>query len=258
MRPDTLLVIGLGPAGGSVAWGAMQGGVPRVVGYDRVRGDAIQALRAGAVHAIADRLEDAVAEAQLVVVAGGGPETLARVAPRLAPEAFVTTIGQVGAPAARVAVGAGVADRWAASHPRHLPAGRAFEDARPEAFAEAMVAVASLPGIGERAGSEVRHFWESVFGAEAVQMTVEDHDRRLAWMEHLPALLAAAYAAALADGPLRAATIGGAAARLHALAPDAEAMAAIAANREAVGGALAAVQAALRTLEARSGGGEGA
>jgi 3-phosphoshikimate 1-carboxyvinyltransferase len=246
MRPDSLFVIGLGPAGGSVAWGAVEGGVGRVVGYDRVRSDAVQALRAGAVHAVADRLEDGLRGAQMVVIASGGVEALQRLAPKLAPDTLVTTLAQVAAPVAAAATSAGLGPRWAASHPARLPVGEGFEDARADAFRGTMVAVTALTPSGDAAGSEVMHFWESVYDARAVRMTVEEHDRRIAWMDQLPALLAAIHGDALSRGSLGGATTGGAAARLAALAPDEGAARALMDNRVAL---LAALDGASRALD---------
>ena len=135
-----------------MAWGAVQGGVGRVVGYERVRGDAVQALRAGAVHAVADRLEDGMREAELVVIATSGPDFLGRIAARLRPNAFVTTLAQVAAPAAAAATAAGVADRWAASHPLRLPVGDGFEWASADIFRGAVVNVTTTGESGEGMG----------------------------------------------------------------------------------------------------------
>ncbi|HVX87814.1 MAG TPA: prephenate dehydrogenase/arogenate dehydrogenase family protein [Gemmatimonadales bacterium] len=241
MRPDTLFVIGLGPAGGSVAWGAVQGGVGRVVGYDRVRGDAVQALRAGAVHAVTDRLEDGMRDAEMVVVTASGTDLLGRIASRLRPRALVTTLAQVAAPAAAAAGAAGVADRWAASHPLRIPVGDGFEGATADIFRGAVVNVTTTGPAGDDAAREVMHFWESVYGAEAVRMTVEEHDRRLAWMEQLPALLAALHADALQRGELGAATVGGAAARLSGLVPAGSTAGDFTANAAALTEALAGI-----------------
>lgn len=248
MRPDTLFVIGLGPAGGSVAWGAVQGGVTRVVGYDRVRGDAVQALRAGAVHALTDRLEDGVRDAEMVVIAAGGSDLLGRISSRLRAEAFVTTLAQVAAPAVSAATTAGVVERWAASHPLRLPVGEGFEEASAEIFRGAVVNVTTAGPAGDAAAREVMHFWESVYGAEAVRMSVEEHDRRLAWMDQVPGLLAALHADALSRGALGAATLGGAAARLAALAPAGSSAEEFVTNRPALAAALAQVAGSLDEL----------
>jgi len=69
MRPDRLAVLGLGAIGGSVAWQARRSGVPSVVGFSPERGEAVQALRAGALTDIADTPERAVQEADFVVLA---------------------------------------------------------------------------------------------------------------------------------------------------------------------------------------------
>jgi prephenate dehydrogenase len=248
MRPDSLFVIGLGPAGGSVAWGAVQEGVGRVVGYDRVRSDAVQALRAGAVHALADRLEDGVRDAQMVVITSGGLDLLGRVSSRLRPDAFVTTLAQVAAPAVSAATCAGVASRWAASHPLQLPTGQGFEAASADLFRGTVVCVTTAGAVGEAAGAEVMHFWESVYGAGPVRMSVEEHDRRIAWMDQLPTLLAALHADALSRGSLGAATVGGAAGRLAALAPRDGMAAELLANRAALTEALAVAAGSLDEL----------
>ncbi len=54
MRPDRLAVLGLGAIGGSVAWQARRSGIPSVIGFSPERGEAVQALRAGALTDIAD------------------------------------------------------------------------------------------------------------------------------------------------------------------------------------------------------------
>ena len=69
MRPDCLAVLGLGAIGGSVAWQARRSGVPSVVGFSPERGEAVQALRAGALTDIADTPERAVQEADFIVLA---------------------------------------------------------------------------------------------------------------------------------------------------------------------------------------------
>src|SRR5512141_2403872 len=119
MRPDSLLVIGLGPVGGSLAWAAVRSGVPRVVGFSPERRDAVQAVSAGAVHEIADRLDSAARAADFVIVASpvGGAELLGRLSPHLTSGAFVTSVVDLARPAASAANAAGLASQWAASHP---------------------------------------------------------------------------------------------------------------------------------------------
>ncbi len=153
MRPESLLVIGLGPAGGSMAWTAVRSGVPRVVGYSSERRDAVQAVSASVVHELADRLEPAVRAADLIIVApsAGGGEILGRIAPHLAPAAFATSVVDLARPAALLALSAGLGPRWAASHPLRSAAGEGFAAARPELFRGAVVYVtpaAAAEGAG--------------------------------------------------------------------------------------------------------------
>src|SRR5437868_10232633 len=165
MRPESLLVVGLGPVGGSLAWTAVRAGIPRVVGFSSERRDAVQAVSAGAVHEIADRLEWALPAADLVVVAlpGGGAELFGRIAIHLRPAAFVTSVVDLALPAARAAASAALATRWAGSHPLRTIVGEGFAAARPEPYRGAVVYVAPVSvAEGEGADREVMHFWEDV------------------------------------------------------------------------------------------------
>jgi prephenate dehydrogenase len=260
MRPESLLVIGLGPAGGSLAWTALRAGVPRVVGHAVERRDAVQAVSAGAVHEIADRLGPAVAAADLVVVATGAgrEEALLRIGPHLSSNAFVTSVVDLARPAAAAALAAGLASRWAASHPLRAATGTGFAGARPELFHGAVVHVAPAAEEGDGAAREVMHFWSDVVGAEPVRIAPDAHDDRLGWMEQLPRLLAASVASAYGGHGLGAVSWGSEARAMTGLAlDDPGALAgALIANREAVQGALAATTGALAALVAAIGEGD--
>lgn len=253
MRPESLLVIGLGPAGGSLAWTAIRAGVPRVVGYSSERRDAVQAVSAGAVHEIADRLEPAVGVADLVIVASpaGGTELLARLAPHLTPAAFATSIVDLAAPAAAAAIGAGLGPKWAASHPLRAGNGQGFAAARPELFHGAVVYVApATPAEGDGAAREVMHFWSDVVGAQPVRIAPDAHDRTVGWMEQLPYLLAASVSSAFGARGLGAMSWGSDARAMTDPAGQDPVLLAgtLLANRAAVQEALAATSGALGAL----------
>jgi prephenate dehydrogenase len=252
MRPDSLAVIGLGPVGGSIAWAALRAGVPRVVGSARNRGDAVQALKAGAVHEIADRAELAVCSADLVVLADPGADQLVRLAAHFPGHATITTIADLATPAAAAAVQAGVSARWASSHPLRAIAGEGFAAARPDPFTGSVVYVAPADRSGDQAVREVMHFWNDVLGAEPVRIEVADHDERLGWMEHLPRLLATAVASAYASKGLGAATWGSDARALTdlALADPTRSAELLMANRDVVRAAVRATAGALEALGA--------
>ncbi len=252
MRPDVLAVIGLGPVGGSLAWSAVRAGVPRVVGFSRERGDAVQALTTGAVHELADRPESALRGADLVVVAlpGDRGELLGRLAPHLAPHAFLTSVVDIVRPIAAAAVSAGLSTRWAASHPLQSVPGEGFAAARPEPFRGAVVHVTPVDPSGDPAVREVMHFWDDLLGAESVRMALEEHDVRVAWMEQLPRLLGVAVAEVYGAHGLGAVTWGSEARRVTDLAAHdtANLADALISNRAAVSEAIAATTGALGAL----------
>lgn len=203
MRPLSLAVIGLGAAGGSIAWHAKRAGGIRVVGHSSRKGDMIRALKSSAVDALAERLEEGVREAELVVIAEparSAAKLLARVAPFLAPGALVLSTASVFAPVAVTAKEAGLVTRWAASHPLVVNEMLGFEAAGPELLRGSVVYVSGAGPEGEQVVAEAMDFWEGVIGASPVRMEAAEHDRRLAWLVQLPRLVATALGATYGTG----------------------------------------------------------
>ena len=208
MRPKTLGVIGLGAIGGSVAWQARQAGVPRVIGFSPEPGEAVQALKAGAISDMADSAERAMRAADLVVLATPPAATiglLARVAPHLSGTAFVTDTASVKAPVLAAAARAGLGSRYAGSHPFAGTHESGWNAARPDRFRGAVVYVcAGEQPEAERTAREVMNFWSEVCGAHPVLIDPVAHDRQLAWTSHLPQAVATALAATLSRQSLLA------------------------------------------------------
>jgi prephenate dehydrogenase len=212
MRPHSLAVIGLGAIGGSVAWQARLAGIPSVIGFSPERADSVQALRSGALHDIADTPVRAIEGADLVVLAAPPRavlELLAVLRPHLAPGALVTDVASIKAPVVARARLAGLATRFAGSHPlagTHLAG---WAGARPDRFTEAVVYVSSTGPEGERAAREIMNFWQSVLGAHPILIDADDHDAQLAWTSHLPQAVASALARAISrNAGLRGASFG--------------------------------------------------
>jgi prephenate dehydrogenase len=114
------------------------------------------------------------------------------------------------------------------------------------------VTEAAEPAAGER----VVAFWEAL-GARVVRRTRAEHDAEVAWVSHLPHLLAFAFAGSLAAAPRRAAELAGAGFRdfTRIARSDAELWADIlTANRKALAAPLGpgrgALEAIARALEA--------
>lgn len=212
MRPQSLAVIGLGAIGGSVAWQARVAGVSRVVGYAADRPDRVAAVKAGALDDIADNLERAVAGADLVVLAAPPRaivDLLPAIVPHLDPAALVTDVASIKLPVMQAAVSAGLATRFAGSHPYAGTHVAGWAGARPDRLTGALVYVCSTGAEGEPAAREILDFWESVYAAHAVRIDALDHDRQLGWTSHLPQAVSTALARTLSTQPdLRGASYG--------------------------------------------------
>ncbi|MGE0800187.1 MAG: prephenate dehydrogenase [Lautropia sp.] len=198
-------VIGPGLLGGSFA-GALKRRLlaDRVVGFSS-GADAGRALALGLIDERAASLEDAVAGADLVMLAAPVSINCAlfeRVVPRLAPGALLTDVSSVKAPvvaAARRALGA----RIVAFVPGHPIAGgeRTGPDAAdPDLFVGRSVVLSPLPESSPALTAVLAALWRAV-GAQVAELTPEAHDRIYALVSHWPHALAFAVAAAVAvDG----------------------------------------------------------
>ena len=202
MRPDSLAVLGLGAIGGSLAWQARLAGVASVVGYSPERGEAVQALRSGALTDLAETAERAVARAQLVVLAAppdASLELLTRIAPHLASGALVTDVTSVKVPILTCARATGLAERFAGSHPLAGTHRSGWAAARADLFRDAVVYVSSTGQSGDQTAGQIMNFWSDVLQAHPVLIDPELHDRQLAWTSHLPQAVASALARCLAS-----------------------------------------------------------
>jgi prephenate dehydrogenase len=202
-----LALIGVGLIGGSaaLAWRAT-GAIDRVSGYD-LDADALERGRArGVLDVAADSIAQAVADADLVLVAvpvlAMAPvfEEIARHAP---PQAVVTDVGSTKGSvieAARAALGATgrfPLDRFVPGHPiagRELP-GVQYADAG--LFRARLVITTPLAETHADAVARVESLWQGA-GARLARMDALEHDRIFAAVSHLPHLLAFALVASIA------------------------------------------------------------
>jgi prephenate dehydrogenase len=212
MRPQSLAVIGLGAIGGSVAWQSRLAGVPSVIGYAPDRADSLQALKASAVHDIADSPGRAVQDADLVILAAPPQailDLLGSIGPHLKSGALVTDVASVKAPVIARALEVGLGDRFAGSHPFAGTHVAGWSGARPDRFSGAIVYVSPTGPAGELAAREVMDFWDTVLGAHPVLIAAAAHDAQLAWTSHLPQAVASALARAISrEAVLRGASFG--------------------------------------------------
>lgn len=209
-RFERVAVLGLGLLGGSVALAAKTRGVAAcVVGATRKRDVLETALRRGAIDEAAG-FEEAVDGADLVVLATpvfAMDELLRAVAPRLRQGALVTDVGSVKATLAETLPGLlPRGAHYVGAHPMAGSHERGFEHARADLFEGAPCIVGRDSDV--RARDRVCDFWRAL-GARVVLRDATDHDAEVAWMSHVPHVLAFAFARALAGAPAGAHEVAG-------------------------------------------------
>jgi cyclohexadieny/prephenate dehydrogenase len=213
VRFERLAVIGLGLLGGSIAGAARARGVAgEVVGCGRRREPLRRALAAGLVDRVAEDPLAAVAGADLVVLAtpvGAMPGVLRTAAPGLTPGTVVTDVGSVKGTLSETLPGLlppGV--HYVGSHPMAGSHLRGPEHARVDLLEGAVCVVTPAPGAAPEAIARVEAFWQAL-GAHLVRRDPAVHDAEVAWMSHVPHVLAFAFAGSLAGMPAGAREVAG-------------------------------------------------
>jgi prephenate dehydrogenase len=209
-RFERVAVLGLGLLGGSVALAARKRGVARrVAGATRSAEALGAALRCGAIdeaasYAEAARGSDLVVLATPVFAMAGVVE---RIAPELRSGAVVTDVGSVKSVLSETLPGLlprGV--DYVGSHPMAGSHLRGLEHARADLFEGAVCVVTGPPDAA--AVRRTADFWRAL-GARVVHRDPSEHDAEVAWMSHVPHVLAFAFAGALAAAPQGAAAVAG-------------------------------------------------
>jgi cyclohexadieny/prephenate dehydrogenase len=207
-----LAVLGLGLLGGSVAAGAKQRRLAaEVVGAARRQGPLERARESGIVDSIASP-RDAVVGADLVVLGtpvGSMANVIAEVAENLEPGCIVTDVGSVKAPVIESLPGLlpdGV--EFVGSHPMAGSHLRGPDHAKPDLFEDATCVVTPVDGQDEEVVEQVEAFWRSL-GAHVTRRRPAIHDEQVAWVSHLPHLLAFAFAESLHSAPEQAGQLSG-------------------------------------------------
>ncbi len=258
MRPaslfGTVVVVGVGLIGGSVALGARQRFLAdRVIGLD----DDSEALEVARFHGVIDeaRLEvgDWLGAADLVVLATPAATLVPlarRVAPHLRPDAIVTDVGSVKSDIVRA-----LADlRFVGGHPMAGSDRAGVRNADAALLENAVWVLTPSEGTDPDALARVRRFVEHL-GARPIETDPERHDRLVATVSHLPYLAALALthlAAEDGDRDLMMLLAAGGFRDLTRVASGSPVMSRdmVRGNAAAVREALGGYRAALRRLEA--------
>ena len=210
-RFERLAVLGLGLLGGSVALAARARGVAtRVAGATRSSEALAAALRGGALDE-AGSYTEAASGADLVVLATpvfAMADLVRQIAPVLRPGAVVTDVGSVKAVLCETLPGLlprGVA--YVGAHPMAGSHLRGLGNARADLFEGAVCIVTNSSDAA--ALERTAEFWRAL-GARVVHRDPAEHDAEVAWMSHVPHVLAFAFAGALEGAPPGAHAVAGA------------------------------------------------
>lgn len=205
-----LTVLGLGLMGGSLARGVSSLELAdRVTGWSPRSTERDAALTAGAVSLAAADWREAVAEADVVVLAvplGPAVDLLKELGDAAPERATLTDVVSLKAPLEEVAREAGVAARWVGSHPMTGGASSGFWASRADLFEGARVW--TVPGdASPEHRRRVEHLWKGL-GAETRLIAAAEHDRLMALASHLPQLVSNALAGVLDENEVGAGVLG--------------------------------------------------
>jgi len=189
--PKSVALIGTGLIGGSIGLALRREGLAvRGFDHDPARAEAAEAL--GAVDAVCADVADAVAGADLVVVAVPVGHVAEVVLDALdAGAALVTDVGSVKAPVVATVEAARpeLAARFVGGHPMAGSEQEGLAGASADLFVGATWVLTPTERTDPQVFAEVRA-WVAGFGAEAIAVAPELHDALVAVVSHVPQLAA--------------------------------------------------------------------
>ena len=189
MAVDRLAIVGTGLIGASVGLAAKRAGVAHVDGFDPQPGALERAAERGAIDATAPSLAEAVAAADLAVVAAPVAELPAQVVAVLDASPESCTVTDVGSTKGPVCAAAAGTARFIGGHPVCGSEAHGPENARAELF-EGATWFLTPAAATDPQRYRALHGFVSSLGAVPVAVDPAAHDRLLALTSHLPHALA--------------------------------------------------------------------
>jgi prephenate dehydrogenase len=189
MEVRRLAVVGTGLIGASVALAAKRAGIREVVGYDPERQALDAAVERGAVDSGTTSLAEAVADAELAVVAAPVAQLASQVSAVLDASEDGCTVTDVGSTKVGVCSAALGSDRFVGGHPVCGSEARGAEHASAELFEGATWFLTPLAAT-DPARHRLVHGFVSSLGATPVAVDPVAHDQLVALTSHLPHALA--------------------------------------------------------------------
>ena len=189
MEVRRLAVIGTGLIGASVALAAKRAGRTEVFGYDPETQALAAAAERGAVDRSAESLTEAVAEADLAVVAAPVAQLASQVQAVLEASPEGCTVTDVGSTKVAVCAAALGSARFVGGHPVCGSEARGAEHASAELFDGATWFLTPLAAT-DASRYRLVHGFVTSLGATPVAVDPVAHDRLVALTSHLPHVLA--------------------------------------------------------------------
>ncbi len=203
-RVERLAIVGVGLIGGSIGRALRDSSAAtEIIGYGRNSVHLSRAVELGLVDRWSTVLSDAVAGAEVVMVAtpvGAMPGLFSQLVDLVSPTCIVTDAGSVKkkvVDAARASFGRSVA-RFVPGHPIAGLEQSGVEAATGDLFRGHKVILTPTPDTDPKAVAQIDSLWRTT-GAQLMDMSPERHDRLLALTSHLPHMLAYALVNLLAD-----------------------------------------------------------
>jgi prephenate dehydrogenase len=198
--PAAVAVIGLGTIGGSVARGLAAQGI-EVLGYDTNASYLDAAIEAGVVSRRLPPGLDDIGKAEAVVIAIHGDAAI-HALERLKQQAHgVRLITDVGSTKRRIVATAEKLELghcFVGSHPFAGDHRSGWNASRLDLFKNEVVYLCPTSDSSESAMEAAHSLW-TLLGARPVRIDAAQHDELLAWTSHLPHVVSAAVALALAE-----------------------------------------------------------
>ena len=189
MGVSRLAVVGTGLIGAAVALGAKRAGEATVAGWDPDPDALRAAVARGGVDEAAASLADAVAGAELVVVAAPVAALPRQVRETLSAAGAEAVVTDVGSTKSEVCDAAGDVPRFVGGHPVCGSEARGAAHATPEIFDGATWFLTPL-AVTDPGRYAALHAFVVSLGAVPVAIEPEAHDRIVALTSHLPHALA--------------------------------------------------------------------
>ena len=201
-----IAIFGVGLIGGSFALALKKSGaVGEVIGVGRRRETLVRAASLGIIDSYTDDIAQAVAGADLVLIAAPVAQTaslLQAMAPHLQPDTVVTDAGSTKTDvvlAARAALGSKI-HQFVPGHPIAGREQNGPEAALSDLYVGKKIILTALPENPSAAVDRVTDAWQRC-GALVHHLTAEEHDAVFAAVSHLPHVLAYALVADIAARP---------------------------------------------------------